>query len=135
MRGGEAISTSPSSRCRSVRQTPHACTRSSSCPGPGWGIVRCSARSGRPTPSNTIARVVALGVACAIVAAVNHEPAQNVMPALYFSPPACLKHDPRFHPPAHPDTPERLITLESALAQRDWLGWERREAPAAAAAP
>jgi acetoin utilization deacetylase AcuC-like enzyme len=65
---------------------------------------------------------------------VNHEPAQNVMPALYFSHPACLEHDPRVHSPAHPDTPERLITLEGALAQRDWLGWERREAPAAAEA-
>ncbi len=36
----------------------------------------------------------------------------------------------RVHSPAHPDTPERLITLEAALAQRDWLGWERRPAPA-----
>jgi acetoin utilization deacetylase AcuC-like enzyme len=51
--------------------------------------------------------------------------------ALYFSHPACLEHDPRVYSPAHPDTPERLLTLESALAQRDWLGWERREAPAA----
>jgi acetoin utilization deacetylase AcuC-like enzyme len=51
--------------------------------------------------------------------------------ALYFSHPACLEHDPRIHSPAHPDTPERLRTLEDALAERDWLGWERREAPAA----
>jgi acetoin utilization deacetylase AcuC-like enzyme len=51
--------------------------------------------------------------------------------ALYFSHPACLEHDPREHSPAHPDTPERLITLECALAERDWLGWERRPAPAA----
>jgi acetoin utilization deacetylase AcuC-like enzyme len=50
---------------------------------------------------------------------------------LYFSHPACLEHDPRAHSPNHPDTPERLIALERALAQRDWLGWERREAPAA----
>jgi len=50
--------------------------------------------------------------------------------ALYFSHPACLEHDPRVFSPEHPDTPERLITLESALEQRDWLGWERREAPA-----
>jgi acetoin utilization deacetylase AcuC-like enzyme len=50
---------------------------------------------------------------------------------LYFSHPACLEHDPRVHSPMHPDTPERLITLERALAERDWLGWERREAPAA----
>jgi acetoin utilization deacetylase AcuC-like enzyme len=53
-----------------------------------------------------------------------------VTAALYFSHPACLEHDPRVHSPAHPDTPERLIALESALAERDWLGWERREAPA-----
>jgi acetoin utilization deacetylase AcuC-like enzyme len=51
--------------------------------------------------------------------------------ALYFSHPACLEHDPRVYSPAHPDTPERLLTLESVLAGRDWLGWERREAPAA----
>jgi acetoin utilization deacetylase AcuC-like enzyme len=51
--------------------------------------------------------------------------------ALYFSHAACLEHDPRVHSPAHPDTPERLIALEGALSERDWLGWERREAPAA----
>jgi acetoin utilization deacetylase AcuC-like enzyme len=51
--------------------------------------------------------------------------------ALYFSHPACLEHDPRVHSPEHPDTPERLSALEGALAQRAWLGWERREAPAA----
>ncbi len=50
---------------------------------------------------------------------------------LYYSHPACLEHDPRVHSPAHPDTPERLISLEHALAERDWLGWTRREAPAA----
>jgi acetoin utilization deacetylase AcuC-like enzyme len=65
---------------------------------------------------------------------VNHERAHHVPPALYFSHPACLEHDPRVHSPAHPDTPERLITLEGALAKRHWLGWERREAPAAAEA-
>ncbi len=54
-----------------------------------------------------------------------------VSPGLYFSHPACLEHDPRVHSPMHPDTPERLIALERALAERDWLGWERREAPAA----
>jgi acetoin utilization deacetylase AcuC-like enzyme len=51
--------------------------------------------------------------------------------ALYFSHPHCLEHDPRVHSPAHPDAPERLLTLERALAQRGWLGWQRREAPAA----
>jgi acetoin utilization deacetylase AcuC-like enzyme len=57
-----------------------------------------------------------------------------VSAGLYFSHPACLEHDPRVHSPAHPDTPERLITLERALAERDWLGWERRQAPAASEA-
>ncbi len=50
---------------------------------------------------------------------------------LYFSHPSSLEHDPRAHMPAHPDTPERLVAIERALAERDWLGWERREAPAA----
>jgi len=51
---------------------------------------------------------------------------------LYLSHPACLEHDPRAHMPAHPDTPERLLAIERALAERDWLGWERRAAPPAA---
>jgi len=50
---------------------------------------------------------------------------------LYFSHPACLEHDPRAHVPDHPDTPERLVAIEAALAERGWLGWERRPAPAA----
>ncbi len=50
---------------------------------------------------------------------------------LYFSHPASLEHDPRAHMPTHPDTPERLIAIERLLAERDWLGWERRPAPAA----
>ncbi len=50
---------------------------------------------------------------------------------LYFSHPSSLEHDPRAQMPAHPDTPERLVAIERALAARDWLGWERREAPAA----
>jgi acetoin utilization deacetylase AcuC-like enzyme len=53
---------------------------------------------------------------------------------IYYSHPACLEHDPRALSPGHPDTPERLETLERALAAVDWLGWERREAPAAAPA-
>jgi acetoin utilization deacetylase AcuC-like enzyme len=53
---------------------------------------------------------------------------------LYFSHPACLEHDPRSLSPTHPDTPERLITLERALAERDWCGWALREAPAASEA-
>jgi acetoin utilization deacetylase AcuC-like enzyme len=54
-----------------------------------------------------------------------------VSAGLYLSHPACLEHDPRVLSPGHPDTPERLIALERALAERDWLGWERRAAPAA----
>jgi len=50
---------------------------------------------------------------------------------LYYSHPACLEHDPRVHMPEHPDTPERLEAIERTLAAEDWLGWERREAPAA----
>jgi acetoin utilization deacetylase AcuC-like enzyme len=50
---------------------------------------------------------------------------------LYFSHPACLEHDPGVGLPGHPERPERLRAVESALAERDWLGWQRREAPAA----
>ncbi len=66
------------------------------------------------------------------IEAMSH-PAQRraAAPCLYYSHPACLEHDPRVHSPGHPDTPERLIALERALAERDWLGWGRREAPAA----
>ncbi len=51
---------------------------------------------------------------------------------LYFRHDGCLEHDPRAHIPGHPDVPERLVAIETALAQRDWLGWQRIErAPAA----
>src|SRR5215218_7626286 len=50
---------------------------------------------------------------------------------LYFSHPACLKHDPGEVLPGHPERPERLLAIEAALEARDWLGWERREAPRA----
>jgi acetoin utilization deacetylase AcuC-like enzyme len=52
---------------------------------------------------------------------------------LFFSHPACLEHDPGQGLPGHPERPERLRAIEAALAERDWLGWERREAPAASA--
>jgi acetoin utilization deacetylase AcuC-like enzyme len=55
----------------------------------------------------------------------------TVGPMLYFSHPASLEHDPREQMPSHPDTPERLVAIEAALAERDWLGWERCSAPAA----
>ncbi|MGN6664150.1 MAG: histone deacetylase family protein [Solirubrobacterales bacterium] len=50
---------------------------------------------------------------------------------LYFSHPACLEHDPREGLPGHPENPDRLRAIAAALAARDWLGWERREAPRA----
>jgi acetoin utilization deacetylase AcuC-like enzyme len=53
---------------------------------------------------------------------------------LYFSHPACLEHDPSALMPGHPDTPERLLVLEEYLGEREWLGWERREAPRASEA-
>ena len=42
---------------RSVRQTPHARTKSTSCPGPGSGSGRSAGRSGVPAASSTIARM------------------------------------------------------------------------------
>jgi acetoin utilization deacetylase AcuC-like enzyme len=53
---------------------------------------------------------------------------------LYFSHPACLDHDPAAVMPGHPERPERLLAIERLLGERDWLGWERREAPAASEA-
>ncbi|HET8565542.1 MAG TPA: histone deacetylase [Solirubrobacterales bacterium] len=50
---------------------------------------------------------------------------------LYFSHPACLEHDPRQGLYGHPEQPDRLRAIDGALAERDWLGWERREAPRA----
>jgi acetoin utilization deacetylase AcuC-like enzyme len=50
---------------------------------------------------------------------------------VYFSHPACLEHDPRQGLYGHPEQPDRLRAIETALAERDWLGWERREAPRA----
>ncbi len=50
---------------------------------------------------------------------------------LFFTHPASLEHDPTVVMPGHPDTPERMLAIEAALAERNWLGWERREAPAA----
>jgi acetoin utilization deacetylase AcuC-like enzyme len=52
-------------------------------------------------------------------------------PLLYFHHSACLEHDPSAHVPLHPDVPERLQAIERELQARDWLGFERRQAPAA----
>ena len=50
---------------------------------------------------------------------------------LYFSHPACLEHDPRVYSPGHPDVPERLLAIEAAVGEREWPGWQRRQAPPA----
>jgi acetoin utilization deacetylase AcuC-like enzyme len=50
---------------------------------------------------------------------------------LYFSHPDCLEHDPGAQMPGHPESPARLWAIEAELVAVDWLGWERREAPAA----
>jgi acetoin utilization deacetylase AcuC-like enzyme len=52
-------------------------------------------------------------------------------PMLYFGHPSCLEHNPGEGLPGHPERPQRLRAIEATLAERDWLGWERREAPAA----
>ncbi len=50
---------------------------------------------------------------------------------LYLSHPSSLEHDPRAVLPGHPEQPGRLEAIEARLSERDWLGWERRPAPAA----
>jgi acetoin utilization deacetylase AcuC-like enzyme len=59
------------------------------------------------------------------------EPRRDASTALYFRHPACLEHDPTVRMPRHPDVPERLRAIERELEAVDWLGWERRTAPAA----
>ena len=48
---------------------------------------------------------------------------------LYFSHPSSLDHDTG---EGHPERPERIRAIEDELSRRDWLGYERRCAPAAA---
>jgi acetoin utilization deacetylase AcuC-like enzyme len=53
---------------------------------------------------------------------------RNEMPApLLLRHPASLEHDTG----THPERPARIAAVERALAERDWLGWEVRESPAA----
>ncbi len=52
-------------------------------------------------------------------------------PLLYFSDPSSLDHDPRDLMPGHPEAPPRITAIERRLEAEDWLGWERRPAPAA----
>jgi acetoin utilization deacetylase AcuC-like enzyme len=50
-----------------------------------------------------------------------------VGPPLYFSHSACLEHETG----EHPERPARIQAIEAELERRGWLGYERREAPAA----
>jgi acetoin utilization deacetylase AcuC-like enzyme len=47
---------------------------------------------------------------------------------VYFEHPASLEHETGS---GHPERPERIRAIEAELDRRDWLGFERREAPAA----
>jgi acetoin utilization deacetylase AcuC-like enzyme len=44
--------------------------------------------------------------------------------------PSSLDHDPG----PHPESPRRIVAIERALSERDWLGWDARLSPAAARA-
>jgi acetoin utilization deacetylase AcuC-like enzyme len=50
---------------------------------------------------------------------------------LLFEDPSSREHDPRRHLPGHPDSPQRIEAIDAALADADWLGWNRRTSPAA----
>jgi acetoin utilization deacetylase AcuC-like enzyme len=50
----------------------------------------------------------------------------NVAP-LYLRHPSSLDHETGMHP----ERADRIRAIEAALAARDWLGWEARDAPAA----
>ena len=50
---------------------------------------------------------------------------------LYFRHPSSLEHDPRLLSPDHPDTPERISAIETAMVQVGWLGCDVHDAPAA----
>jgi acetoin utilization deacetylase AcuC-like enzyme len=47
-----------------------------------------------------------------------------------FSHESSLQHDPG----PHPEQPARIVAIERALAERDWLGFERRSSPPASRA-
>ena len=47
---------------------------------------------------------------------------------VYFDHPASLEHDTGF---GHPERAGRIRAIQAELGRRDWLGFERREAPAA----
>ena len=47
---------------------------------------------------------------------------------VYLHHSSSLEHDTGF---GHPERPDRIRALEAELERRDWLGWERRQAPRA----
>ena len=47
---------------------------------------------------------------------------------VFFRHPSSLQHDTGW---GHPERAERIRAVEAGLERRDWLGWERREAPRA----
>jgi acetoin utilization deacetylase AcuC-like enzyme len=47
---------------------------------------------------------------------------------VFLEHPSSLAHDTGF---GHPERPDRIRAIEAELERREWLGWERREAPAA----
>ena len=47
-----------------------------------------------------------------------------------FEHPGSRDYDPREQIAEHPDTPERIDAIDIALAAVNWLGWQRRVAPA-----
>src|SRR3954454_11313626 len=55
---------------------------------------------------------------------------RGMPPGLYFHHRSSVEHDTG----AHPENKARIPAIENELAARDWLGWERREAPAVATA-
>jgi acetoin utilization deacetylase AcuC-like enzyme len=49
--------------------------------------------------------------------------------AVYVRHHSSLEHDPSEHVAEHPDTPERIVAIESQMASRDWLGFGVLDAP------
>ena len=47
---------------------------------------------------------------------------------VYFHHSSSLEHDTGF---GHPERSDRIRAVEAELERRDWLGWERRQAPRA----
>ena len=54
----------------------------------------------------------------------------GVSEVLYFRHGSSREHDPRVFLPEHPDTPERIDAIESALERAGWAGCLRVQAPA-----